>query len=286
MAGTADDFLAQHPELLDEDQTDLRVRRAIATIAAPMALYFRFQARGFERVPPGKCVLVANHNAAFAYEIPLIVRAWQQHWGDRPARGLAHQLNWLPPMSWASLFQKAGAVLAHPRVARRVLEKDQALLVYPGGELEALRPFSRRYEVDFAGRAGFVKLARQADACVVPIVTCGAHAPFVIVPGGGHVARWLGFRRFLGWKVFPLSAGGLVSIAALALALVFPALWPLWLASVLHALWPWPCRIEMEVLPPMRVLPEETDEQAAERVRLAMQEAMDRMAKMRWTWFG
>lgn len=286
MRGTADEFLARHPELLEEDQTDIRVRRVIATLSAPFELYFRFQARGFERVPAGKCVLVANHNAGFAYEIPLLIRAWQKCWGNRPARALAHQLNWQPPMNWTSLLQKTGAVLAHPRVARRVLDNDQALLIFPGGEIEALRSFSRRYQVDFAGRVGFVKLARQADACVVPIVICGAHAPFVMLPGGRRVARWLGVDRLLGWKVFPLTAGLVMATVALALALAMPPLFPLWLVCALNALWPSPSRIEMEVLPAMRVLPEETDEQAAERVRSAMQEAMTRMARGRLTPWG
>ena len=142
--GTADDFLARHPELLVEDLSSPAMRRLVARLTAPIAWLCRLQVRGFDTIAPGKCLLVANHSAALVVDIPLLIRAWVQAHGDRPARGLAHRLNWQAPMKWLKLLQRVGAVYAHPEVARSVLERGDALITFPGGESEALRPFSRR----------------------------------------------------------------------------------------------------------------------------------------------
>jgi 1-acyl-sn-glycerol-3-phosphate acyltransferase len=284
--GTADDFLARHPELLDEDRFSPRARRRVAALMAPIAWLSRLRVRGFDAIPPGKCLLVANHSSALMVDIPFVIRAWVHAQGDRPARGLAHRCNWQAPMKWLALLQRVGAVYAHPTVARRVLDRGDALLTFPGGESEALRPFSRRYHIDLQGRTGFVRLARAAGAPIVPVVTCGAHAPFIVLPGGQALARWTGLARALGWKAFPLT---LQLVAGLALgvgAALSPLLAPWWPLAPVLAILPIPSRVELEALPPIVVRDDETDDQAYERVRAAMQAAMERMAATRRTPWG
>lgn len=51
----------------------------------------------------------------------------------------------------------------------RALERDAALLVYPGGDHETFRPSWESEEVDFAERTGFIKLALKHDVSIVPV---------------------------------------------------------------------------------------------------------------------
>jgi 1-acyl-sn-glycerol-3-phosphate acyltransferase len=80
------------------------------------------------------------------------------------------------------------------------------LLVYPGGDYEACRPWSERDRIDFAGRKGFVKLALRSQVPVVPVVAHGAQHTVVVLSRGERLARTFGLNR-LRAKVLPIVLG-------------------------------------------------------------------------------
>jgi 1-acyl-sn-glycerol-3-phosphate acyltransferase len=268
------------PELtpLPEDETTPSAVHAANALAALLERWFRFRVRGLENVPPGPCLLVANHSAGALFEILLLVRVWQTRLGARPARGLAHRAFWRRPLRWLGVA-RVGALPAEPDVARRALSRGYSLLVFPGGELEVFRPFGARDRVDFAGRTGFVRLARREGVPIVPVAISGSHAAYVVLPGARRAARWTGLDRALGLKAFPLTVGVLAAFLTAALPLLAPAAW-------LAALVPLPTRIEAEVLPPLLVGAHEGTRHAAARVEHEIQAAVDRMASRRRTPWG
>jgi len=281
----ADELLTRRPELLDIDGAygvSERAVRRVTALAAPLAAYFRFRAGGFERVPEGPCLIVANHSVGALFEVPLLLRAWRLGMGARPVRGLIHRIAYEPPLSWVRTWE-IGGVLAHPPVARRVLDRGQPLLVFPGGDLDACRPFRDRYRVVFGGRTGFVRLAREAGVPIVPAVIGGAHAAYVVLPGGSSLARLLGAERHLGLKALPLTAGMPLALAAAVATAVHPPAWPALAAALANTLVPAPARIELEILEPLRVREDESDAEAAERVRATMETALGRIAARRLT---
>jgi len=280
---TADQFLARHPELLTEDRTSPRLVRVLAALSAPLSAYFRFRIEGLERVPAGACLLVGNHSIAAPQEIMLLLRAWHRTMGDRPARGLVHRIAWQLPFRLLPLLPGMGGLFAHPEVAQRALARGHAVLVFPGGDVEALRPFSERYRVLFEGRIGFARLARSAGVPIVPVTLCGSHAAFLVLPGARQLARWTGVERLWGFKSFPLTGGLVLALVAAAATLVHPPLWPWLLAALVQMATPLPTRIEARVLAPITVRPDETDAEAAGRVQAAMQAAMDELAARRRT---
>lgn len=277
----ADRFLVEHPEVVEEDRFSPRYRGVVARLMAPWAAYYRFRCHGLENVPEGGCLMVANHSVGAIAEIALIARAWHHRFPERPARGLAHRLAWQPPFSWFQL-QKIGAVFAHPEVARRALERGQALLVFPGGDLEAMRPFADRYKVTLGGRTGFARLAREAGVPIVPVVICGAHATYLVLKGGRWLAKMTPLGRMFGLKGFPTTLGAASAVATL----LVPPLWPMLGPVLAAAALPLPSKIEMEFLEPIAGREGETDAELAERVRVAMQAAMDRLAARRRTPWG
>ena len=287
MSRIADAFLARRPDLLTEDRYSPEVAGRVTSLSRWLERIFRFRISGFDRVPAGPCLIVVNHSIASPVVQALLVRAWHQHLPDRPVRGLVHRVAYVWPFTLiGDVILGCGGVFAHPAVARAVLARGCALAVFPGGDVEATRPYSERYRINLAGRTGFIRLAREAGVPIVPLVICGSHSTFVTMPGGRAISRALGLKSLWGLESFPLTAGFLAAGALFLLALALPPLWPLAVLSLVQAAIPFPARIEAECLAPMAVTAQESDAEAAERVRAAMQEGMDRLAATRSTPWG
>lgn len=73
-----------------------------------------------------------------------------------------------------------GAVDASVSVAKRVLAANISAIVYPGGSKEIFRtdPYSRETVLDLRERTGFVRLAMQHGAPLVPVVVFGERAAY------------------------------------------------------------------------------------------------------------
>ncbi len=279
---TADAFLALHPELAEADATSRTTLDRNVRVSRLLAAYFRFSMSGWENLPPGPALVVANHSIGSPFVLPLLARAWHQRLPDRPARGLMHRVAWQWPWRQLGVLQRLGGLYAHPDVAARALERGQSLLVFPGGEFDAMRPFGQRYRVDFGGRAGFVRLARSVGVPMVPLAICGSHAAYIMLPGAARVARLLALPRWTGLKQFPLTLG----VVGVAAALATPPLWPLLPFALVAAATPLPTRIEARLLPRVEVGGDESDAAVAERVRQALEAALGAMAKRRRTTLG
>jgi 1-acyl-sn-glycerol-3-phosphate acyltransferase len=98
-----------------------------------------------------------------------------------------------------------------------------------------MRPWRDRDKIRFAGRQGYVRLALSAGVPIVPVVAAGAQQTLVILSDGQRLARALGFDRLFRLKAWPI-------------ALALP--WGLLIAPLPFI--PWPSRILIEVLPPIR----------------------------------
>jgi 1-acyl-sn-glycerol-3-phosphate acyltransferase len=85
----------------------------------------------------------------------------------------------------------------------RALERDAALLVYPGGDHETYRPSWESGRIDFAGRRGFAKLAIEHGCPIVPVVAIGGQETALFLGQGQGIARRLRLDRLLRIKVFP-----------------------------------------------------------------------------------
>jgi 1-acyl-sn-glycerol-3-phosphate acyltransferase len=280
--GTADAYLREHPELLDVDLTSERTLDRNVRAAALLEKYFRFSLTGREHVPDEPCIVVANHSIGSPFVLPLLARAWRLQFGSRPARGLMHRVAWQWPFRQIGLLQRLGGIYAHPTVAARALAKGNSLLVFPGGDVDAMRPFHERYRVKFGTRTGFVRLARATNTKLVPLAICGSQSAYVSLPGAALVARAVGLHRWTGLRFFPLTLG----VVALGTTLAVPLLWPFAPALALLAAAPMPTRIEARFLPPMTVDPGESDREAAERVRSALEREVGAMATRRTTFLG
>jgi 1-acyl-sn-glycerol-3-phosphate acyltransferase len=103
--------------------------------------------------------------------------------------------------------RKAGALEAGWGNARRVLDRGGIVLVYPGGDHEAFRPFRDRDRIDFGGRTGFARLALRAGVPIVPAVSCGAHDTVIVLSRGERLAASNPVFRHFRIKTMPFLLG-------------------------------------------------------------------------------
>ena len=83
----------------------------------------------------------------------------------------------ITPERWMKDFDEAGfkdkvKPLILKENAKRLLEKDEALLVFPEGARGISKPFSKRYQLAEFG-AGFMRLALEMQAPIVPVAVIG-----------------------------------------------------------------------------------------------------------------
>jgi 1-acyl-sn-glycerol-3-phosphate acyltransferase len=146
--------------------------------------YFRVTTDGWEHVPDrGRMLVVGSHNGGLAApDMFMLMHDWFCRYGtERPAYGLAHADVWKYFGLTSKLAVRAGAIVAHPKMAVAALRKDAVVLVYPGGAEDVFRPHSQRDRIQLAGRKGFIKVALREHAPIVPVVSLGAHDGLIVL---------------------------------------------------------------------------------------------------------
>lgn len=168
--------------------------------------YFRAETEFVEPFVDGPCLAVANHNAMTGTPDMFchMLAFWRTHSPERRSYGLMHDLPFSLPGA-GPILNAMGAIRAAPENATRALERGAAVLVFPGGDLDACRPYSRRYEIEFGRRRGFVRVALRHGVPIVPIVSAGAHHSLYVVSDGRAIAEALRLPEILRWNVAPMG---------------------------------------------------------------------------------
>jgi 1-acyl-sn-glycerol-3-phosphate acyltransferase len=115
-------------------------------------------------------------------EPPRIVRAMVERWAVT-----------LPFVSL--LFSRVGQVVGVPENARRLLDRDEALLVFPEGSRGISKTIVDRYKLTDFG-LGFMRLAMETDTPIVPIAVIGGEEQYVSVANVESLARLLRMPAF------------------------------------------------------------------------------------------
>jgi len=201
-------------EELDPDDLDSRDPDFIQSYGIPFVdflrnYYFRTEYEGQEYFPEtGPVMVVCNHNGG-----PILPDCWvllSIYWElfgtERPAYALVHDAVFRVP-GLGTLLLKLGALRASYANAEKVLDAGGVLLVYPGGELDCLRSFWRRNEVNFFGRSGFIRLALRLGVDILPIVNVGGHETAFTLFSSEWLARWSGIKALTRVKTVPVTVG-------------------------------------------------------------------------------
>ena len=167
--------------------------------------YFGLDARGFEHVPRSPVMLVSNHSGGTAIpDVWGLGAAWYRHFGTgRPLHFMAHELI-LSTEATGRYFEARGVLRASWASARAAIDLGRDVVVMPGGDVDAWRPHRRRYEVEFAGRIGYARLALELGVPIVPVANAGPHDTLWVLADGRRVARALGLHRLVRAEIWPV----------------------------------------------------------------------------------
>jgi len=234
--------------------------------------YFRYEVRGWHRLPDPPCLLVGIHASGI---LPIDAYAfgfsWFRKFGfERPLRGTAHDFLTSAPVI-GDYLGKIGVIPAsHDGIASAFKAGDDVAL-YPGGDVDSMRPWWERDRVVFGGRTGFIKMALEAQVPIVPVANVGASDTLFVLTGGERIAKTLRLDKLLRAKTFPIGLGFPLGIAPASIPQI-----------------PLPAKLRTEILDPIELEGDPGDrydddyvERAERKIVDDLQAGVDRLAKRR-----
>ncbi len=257
------------------NQTLMRVQQPVWDVLCKY--YFRLELSGWERLPEETSLLIGNHSGgSLTMDAWTFVAAWWRRFGaERVLHPTAHDVLMAAP-GLGDYFRQVGVIPASRQGVTAALSAGCDVIIWPGGDLDAMRSWRRRDEAVLGGRMGFVRTAIRSGVPIVPVATVGGHDTAFVVSEGRWIANGLdrvsGLKKKLRGSQLPIVLG-------------FP--FGLTIETIPTHL-PLPAKIRTELLDPIHVDhdPERVNdgdyvESIYREVESAIQGGMDRLAKQR-----
>jgi 1-acyl-sn-glycerol-3-phosphate acyltransferase len=170
-------------------------RYALALAAFLHRFYFRTEVHGIDRIPEGRLLVIANHSGQIPMDGLIIGTALMLD-ADPPRFPRSMVERWSAELPFVSvLFPRCGQVVGSPDNARRLLEQDETLVVFPEGSRGISKTFDQRYQLTDFG-LGFMRQALEAGAPIVPVAVVGAEEQLVSVADVKPLAKLFGMPAF------------------------------------------------------------------------------------------
>lgn len=230
---------------------------------APLAIwlyrnYFRVETSGIENIPNGRFLVIANHSGQIPLDGMMIETAFLME-GSPPRllRGMAEK--WSAELPFVStLFTRGGQVVGIPNACKKLLEMNEAVIVFPEGVRGINKLWKNRYQLAQFG-TGFMKLAMETNTPIVPVSLIGAEEQAPAVANLKTIAKL---------------------ISAPNLPLIFPQLIP----------FPLPTKYKIQIGKPMHFRSANWDDEqkvcrATARVQARIQRMLDEGLKKRLSIF-
>jgi 1-acyl-sn-glycerol-3-phosphate acyltransferase len=164
--------------------------------------YHRVETFGIEKVPKGRVLLISNHSGQLPMDGAMIGVALLLE-ADPPRAIRSMVEKWVPSLPYVSTFMaRVGQIVGTPENCRRLLEADEAILVFPEGVRGLGKLWPQRYQLQDFG-LGFMRLALETDTPIVPIAVVGAEEQSPALVDIKPLAKLLGFPSF------PLTVTGM-----------------------------------------------------------------------------
>ncbi|MFP4474551.1 MAG: lysophospholipid acyltransferase family protein [Desulfatibacillaceae bacterium] len=155
--------------------------------------WFRVEPQGLENIPAkGRVLVIANHSGQIPFDggLVMIAMVTNPH-APRMPRTMIER--WFPTLPYVNnILNMGGAVLGDPMNCERMLEHEEAVIVFPEGVRGSGKLFYDRYELQRFGN-GFMHLAIEHDAPIVPVGVVGCEESMPSLADIKPLARLLGF---------------------------------------------------------------------------------------------
>jgi 1-acyl-sn-glycerol-3-phosphate acyltransferase len=157
--------------------------------------YFRVETFGIEKVPAGRVLLVSNHSGQLPLDGAMIgVSMMLEASPPRAIRSMVEK--WVPSLPYVSTFMaRVGQFVGTPENCRRLLDAEEAILVFPEGLRGINKLWPQRYQLQEFG-LGFMRLALETRTPIIPVAVVGAEEQAPALMDLKPVAKLLGFPSF------------------------------------------------------------------------------------------
>jgi len=235
--------------------------------------YFRLEMTGWERLPQAPSMLIGIHSGTWLTmdAWTLCAEWWRRYKGRRILHGTAHDVLMALP-GLGNYFRAVGVIPAKRESVSAAFAAGHDVVIWPGGEVDAMRSWKNRDKVVFGGRKGFVRQAIRSGVPIVPVATIGGHDTVFVLSENRMLAKLLGLKKLLRCEIAPLILGFPFGITLEA----FPMHIPL------------PAKIRTEILEPVDIDSDPDRENDAEyvdkkfaEIERSIQDGVNRLAKRR-----
>ncbi|MFL5319625.1 MAG: lysophospholipid acyltransferase family protein [Myxococcaceae bacterium] len=157
--------------------------------------YHRVQVFGIDKVPKGRVLLISNHSGQIPMDGAMIGVAMLTE--VDPPRAIRTMVEkWAARLPYVSTFMsRVGQIIGTPENCRRLLQNDEAILVFPEGARGVNKLWPQRYQLQEFG-LGFMRLALETDTPIVPIAVVGGEEQAPAFVNIKPMAKLLGFPAF------------------------------------------------------------------------------------------
>jgi 1-acyl-sn-glycerol-3-phosphate acyltransferase len=170
-------------------------RYALAAAAFLHRFYFRTEVFGIDKLPEGRCLVIANHSGQVPIDGLLLGSSLMLD-AEPPRFPRAMVERWSAELPFVSVFfPRCGQVVGAPDNARRLLRQEETLVVFPEGSRGISKTFDRRYQLEDFG-LGFIRLALETNTPIVPVAVVGGEEQYPSLFNVRPLAKLLGMPAF------------------------------------------------------------------------------------------
>lgn len=200
--------------------------------------YFRVEMTGWNRLPDNASMLVGVHSGTWlTMDAWTLCAEWRRRFkGRRILHGTAHDVLMALP-GLGAYFRNSGVIPAKRASVTAAFSAGHDVVIWPGGEVDAMRSWSKRHTVVLGGRKGFIRQAIRSGVPIVPVATVGGHETVFVLSECRKLAKMLRLKKLLRTEIAPLILGFPLGITLEA----FPMHIPL------------PAKIRTEILDPIEI---------------------------------
>lgn len=179
---------------------------ALTTVKWLYERYFRVEAYGLENVPTsGRLLIIGNHSGQLPMDGVMVGYAIATNpAGARLPRSMVER--WFPTVPFlGNLVNSVGGVVGDPMNCAKMLQREEAVVVFPEGIRGSGKPYRLRYQLQRFGH-GFMHLAMENQTPVVPVGVVGAEETMPALANIKPLARALNLPYFPLGPLLPLPA--------------------------------------------------------------------------------
>ena len=171
-----------------------------------MDYYFRLEIGGWQHLPKEPALFIGAHSGGpLTMDAWTIAYAWWRHFqGTRVLHSTAHDVLMKTP-GLGSYFRRMGVISPTRENIQAAFEQGDDVILWPGGEKDAFRSWTKRDKAVLGDRVGFVRLAIRSGRPIVPVATVGGHDTLFVLSEGRALAKLLNLKKHLRSEVAPIT---------------------------------------------------------------------------------